>query len=444
MGYFDGFRNLVANLGTSRDKAAQGGYFLNLRDWQSLEAAYRTSPMARKIVDIPAEDAGREWREWQAEADQIGAIEAEEKRLGLQGKLIRAHKAARLYGGAAIYVGTRDTNPELPLNPQSVQRGGVQYLTVLSRLELSEGEIQNDPREPGFGLPSYYTMSAGNASLVRIHPSRLVVITGREVPSRSVTAQDSWGDSVLQSALDAILAEDGVQANIAALVHEAKVDVLSIPDLAGQMQRGGDVYTQQLTARLLLAAQLKGTNGMLVLDDKETYEQKSATFATLPDILDRFRQKVSAAAQIPMTLLYGTSPAGMNATGASDIRQYYDRVKTIQSLEIEPAMEILDECLIRSAIGDRPIEIHYNWRSLWQPTAKETAEVGKLLTESMKAAYDMQALPDEVIGRALVNGLTECGAFPGLEGYAAEYFAENGNGEPDDVEIGGPGSEDET
>ena len=89
MTIMDGLRNIVANLGTDRDKAAHSYYYNTTIADDQLVAMYRTSAIARNVVDLPAEDATREWREWQADAVQISAIEAEEMRLGLQGKTMQ-------------------------------------------------------------------------------------------------------------------------------------------------------------------------------------------------------------------------------------------------------------------------------------------------------------------------------------------------------------------
>ena len=96
MTIMDGLRNIVANLGTDRDKAAHSHYYNTTIADDQLVAMYRTSAIARNVVDLPAEDATREWREWQADAVQISAIEAEEMRLGLKEcdrlcKIGRAH-----------------------------------------------------------------------------------------------------------------------------------------------------------------------------------------------------------------------------------------------------------------------------------------------------------------------------------------------------------------
>ena len=93
----------------------------------------------------------------------------------------------------------------------------------------------------------------------------------------------------------------------------------------------------------------------------------------------------------------------------------------MQTLDLDPAMEIQNECLIRSALGNRPPELHWTWRPLFQVSAKERADMGKVLVDSAKVLYDMDILPQEAIAATIVNTLTESGAFPGLEGRVAEF-----------------------
>jgi phage-related protein (TIGR01555 family) len=428
----DGLQNVVANLGTGRDKASWSSYVQPVQDDNQLSAMYRGSAIARKIVDMPAEDAMREWREWQAEAAHISAIEAEENRLGLQAKAIKAKARARLFGGAAIYIGTDDQNIEEPLEPKRIKRGGLKYLTVLARHEITPGEIERDPRKAEYGKPRDYRM-ATDIGDVAIHPSRLVLFEGETLPDdRFAAMAQGWGDSSLTCCIEPVRNLDATMANIASLVFEAKVDVLGVPGLMDKLRDGGQAYESLLLKRATLAATGKGINGMLITDGDETYSQKSANFATLPDIATTFMQMTSAAASIPMTLLFGMSPGGLNASGDADTRGYYDRVKVMQALELQPAMSVLDECLIYSALGNRPAEIFYNWRPLWQPTTKERAETGKTIAETFVAISGLDLLPPEALGKAIVNGLTESGLAPGLEADVAEYFE---GGVPDNEEV---------
>ena len=423
----DSLTNLVSRMGTERDKAASSTYVLTLLTDDQIYAAYKTAWLPRKIVNIPAFDSVRAWRDWQAEGDQIVTIEAEEKRLGLQSKIYRARIKARLWGGAAVMIGTGDAAIAEPLDPSSVKKHGLRYLTVLSRRQLSAGdETELDTESPWYGLPKTYMLKSRSGEQTQIHPSRLVLFNGdgqlddeEDLPN----TYRGWGDSVLQSTLDAIKQSDGTAANIASLVFEAKIDIIRVPNFMASL--GDAKYRDKIVERATLAAMAKGINGTLLLDKEEEYESKSASFATLPDVLDRFLQIVAGAADIPATRLLGQSPAGMNATGESDLRNYYDRLSAMQELEMTPAMALLDECLIRSALGTRDKDIHYNWAPLWGMSEKEKADVFKTKADAARAiagtGTSPPLMPIEALSDALVNELIEDGSLSGLEAAINEY-----------------------
>ncbi|KAF0675083.1 DUF1073 domain-containing protein [Profundibacterium mesophilum] len=432
MRLMDGLVNLVSGMGTGRDKATGASYTHRGLSPAEIMTAYKGSALVRRVVDLPAEDAVREWREWQAEADQISRLEAEEDRLGLKGKVLEARKLARLMGGAAIMIGDGATDPAKPLQPARSANGGLRYLTVLEQDEIAPGPLGMDVMRPDFRLPLYWTV---NGTAQRIHPTRLAMFWGmpRLGTMHDASTMAGRGGSVLNGMLETVRNVDEVAANVLSLVYEAKVDVFGVPNLMENLRSRGDRYAEEVLSRTRLAATAKGINGMLIRDAEETYEQKSASFGALPDVMDRFMQLASAASGVPMTLLFGISPGGMNATGESDVRAYYDRVRVQQSLYTGPAMAALDEALIYSALGERPRSLHYTWRPLWQPTAAERANVGKTVAETMQIAAQIGDLSPEVISAALVNGLTETGAFPGLEAAAAEFRAIGGT-EPDEFE----------
>jgi len=415
----DGLVNLVANLGTPRDKAAATSYGLPLLTEQEAQNAYRGTWLARKVIDIPAMDACRKWRGWSADKAQITAIEAEEKRLGLQQKMLEAMIRARLGGGAALYIGTGQYDPMQPLKPESLSKGGVRHINVLSKRVLQAGELDRDPESAGYGRPSFYNLSSGTAGQLKIHPSRLVILQGAIKPDPELDTGDGWGDSVLLAISKAIKDADATAANIASLVFEAKVDIVKIPDFMEKL--ADSEFEQQMLQRLQLAMMAKGINGTLIMDAAEEYEQKQLQFGGLTDLLMAFMQLVSGASDIPMTRLLGQSPGGLNASGESDLRNYYDRISSNQELVLQPALQVLDECLIRSALGSRPAEVFYNWRSLWQTTDKERADIGKTTADTIKTIADTGLIPESVLVQVGANMLTEAGIAPGLEAEMLKY-----------------------
>lgn len=434
--FHDSLTSLVSRMGTDRDKAATVFYTQPfLTDEQAL-AAYRGSWLPRKIVDIPALDSCRKWRDWQAENNQIDLIEAEENRLNVKGKILEAMTKARLFGGAAIFIGTGDANPDTPLDLNNVGKGGLKYLTVLSRRDMTAGPIEQDVTSEFHGKPSYYEVTGANA-MVRIHPSRLVIFVGARQPDAlmTVNALDGWGDSILTATLDAIKNADSTAGNIASLIFEAKIDIIRIPNFMASL--GNAEYRTKLIERYTLANMSKGINGTLLLDKEEEYETKTAQLAGLTDILMAFMQIVSGAADIPVTRLLGQSPAGMNATGTSDMKNYHDRIQSIQQLEMTPAMHKMDECIIRSGLGSRPAEVFYTWAPLEQMSEKEQADIFKTKADAARSLAGTSTspplLPIDALSDALVNTFIEDGSLPGLEA-AIDEHGKLSEQEPDEDE----------
>ncbi|TAX45943.1 DUF1073 domain-containing protein (plasmid) [Rhizobium leguminosarum] len=420
----DSLTSLVSRMGTDRDKAATTFYAHTVMTDEQLIAAYSTAWLPRKIVDIPALDACRKWRDWQAKKPQIEAIEEEERRLNVKGRILEAAKKGRLFGGAAVYIGTGDTDPMQPLEVERVGKGGIRYLNVMTRRQLSAGEIDRNPESEWYGQPGYYKLSGANGLQVDIHPSRLVRFTGAMPADDEITGNpwQGWGDSVLQATLDAIKNADSTAGNIASLVFEAKIDIIRIPDFMASLNN--ETYRAKILERYTLANMSKGINGTLLLDKEEEYETKTAQLGGLTDILMAFMQIVSGAADIPVTRLLGQSPAGMNSTGTSDMKNYHDRIQSMQELEMQPAMMRLDECLERSADVVDP-DVYYQWAPLEQMSEKERSEIFKTTADAARqlvgTGTGQEIIPREAVSDALVNRLVEDGVLPGLDAAMEEY-----------------------
>ena len=113
----------------------------------------------------------------------------------------------------------------------------------------------------------------------------------------------------------------------------------------------------------------------------------------------------------------------MNATGASDMKNYHDRIQSIQELEIQPAMVRLDECLERSADVKDP-DVYYQWAPLEQMSEKERADIFKTTADAARqlvgTGTGQEIIPREAVSDALVNRLAD-GVLPGLDAAMEEY-----------------------
>lgn len=413
--FTDTFTALTGGMTQDRSKFKASTYTrVDYTDEQLLNA-YNGSALVSRVVDMPAEDETRMWREWQAEVDQITAIEDVETRHKVQMHVLEARQDARLFGDGYLYIDDGRDHKE-PLDPMSSP--GIRFLAKVDRWQIAEGEYDYDPMSDYYNRPKYYELMGGDTSLLRIHPSRVVHFVGRK--RKSIGGSRRLGQSVVATMFDDLKGFDAVMANVVDMTMEAKVDVMKIQGLMQKVTDPGELSALQ--AKLQLAMLTKATNGALILDmEDEDWQQKQISFATLPDIIDRFQMAAAGAAQIPRSRLFGVQTGGLGNAGESDTADYYDRIKSTQENETTPAMRILDDMIVKTALGNIPPEVHYNWRSLYQMDDKTRQEIGTAITGRYVSLYKEGIFPVELAFDQVVNELTESGVAPGLEAAAEEW-----------------------
>lgn len=426
----DGLENVVAGLGTDRDKRSYSVWAdPRILTRQELENMYRGSWLAKKIVNAVADDMTREWLHVTFDGEELGTtIEQAEKRFALKRKTNEALKWSRLYGGAVIIIGTRDRNLAKPLDVKNVRKGDLRYLHVVDRWRLSPaGSLNRDLESPNFGMPDSYVLAE---STVQVHHTRVLRFNGEKLPYFAWLRNAMWDDSVLQHVMDSLMNCDTTTQAIATMMFESNVDVVKSEGLADVLaQKDGEA---KLTKRFQVAALLKSFNRMLLLDGTESYEKKQNSFANLDKVIQQFMIDVSGAADIPMTRLFGQSAAGLNATGDNDVRNYYDMVSAKQEAELRPQLEYLYEVLVRSELGHMPEDFRFDFNPLWQLSETEQATV-----EKTRADRDQVYLNAGVVTEALVaRELKERGTYRNMTDNDIELVEELSKPMDENGEVG--------
>lgn len=419
----DGLQNVVAELGTPKDKASAWTYAVCYQSNIELENIYRSSWLGRKIVDVPVDDMTRSWRTWHTENALVDRIEAAERKFDVRAKMSEALRWARLFGASAIIVGTKSGRPDEPLDVERLAQGDLQFLHLAVAPALIVKEWETDFNSPHFGQPSLYTFIpsiSGNTATasVDVHASRVIPFTGVELPpnaSRGLTANGhtSWGDSVFTSILDTLVTAGSITSVIASLVLEAKLDVVKIADLGALLSTPGG--EDKIRKRFALAASLKSVNNMLLLGEGEEYDQKTLNFAGLSDIHIRIMQEVSGAADIPATRLLGQTPAGLQATGESDLRNYYDMIQARQETSLRRALERCDRVVFASEGIELPREAWFSFVPLWQETPTQKAENALKKAQATRALHGTGLIAEAALAKGVVSQLIEDGVYPSLD-----------------------------
>lgn len=407
----DGLENVVAGLGTDRDKRSYSIYGTPRKLIpQELENMYRSSWLAKKIINAAADDMTRAWRTIRSNEsnhEQVEKICQAEKRFGLKSKINDALCWARLYGGAAILIGTKDGLYSEPLVAETVKKGDLIWLRTIDsrRLTPNGGNLCADLTSENFGLPESYMLAEAGTL---IHHTRVIRFNGQKLPHFAWLQNNMWDDSELQHVLDSITNCDTATSSVASMLFEANVDVIKAEGLAEMLST--DNGTAKVTKRFQTAALMKSFNRTLLLDGAESYEKKSNTFSGLNLIMQEFMQDVSGAADYPMTRLFGRSAGGLNSTGNNDIRNYYDMLQAKQESELRPQLERIDAIMIRSELGAIPDDYGFTFNSLWQQSDKELADTNKVKAETDAIYYGLGVIDEGVIAA----DLKEAGTYTNL------------------------------
>lgn len=406
----DGWTNLLLGLGDPKKDARMRTFFREDRLLpDGCRALYGGNYLAAKLIDRPAADMVRAGFDLKAEKakDKAEKVEGDWRRLDVLGKFRQALQWERAYGGAMVLIGANDRQADLskPLNEAGIV--SVDYLNVFDSTEAHVTEWYENPLGEKFGEPRVYRLTpramgtAGISVMTDVHESRVLRFCG-PVPSRNALLHNQgWGDSILQR-VHGVLRDEGVTWEAAAaLVQDFSVAIYKIRGLQEAMASDNEGLVLK---RLNLLEMCKSfLRGVLLDADGEDYERKPTPLAGLPDVLDRFCMRVSSAGDMPVALVFGRSPGGLNgdSNGEADVRFYYDGIDDKRQTKVVPQLERLTRVIMLAKQGPTGGRELKNWqvctRPLWQPDALTTAQT-RLANAQADAAY-VQAgvlLPEEV------------------------------------------------
>lgn len=405
----DGFQNFAARVGVgagSQQDGAGFGFNFVSRNRIQMEAAYRGNWICGVTVDVVAEDMTRAGITINStiEPEAAQQIDAELDSLEVWNQLCDTVKWSRLYGGCIAVLLIDGQDVKTPLNVDSIDKDQFKGLLVLDRW-LVTPSLQNLVTEmgPDLGKPKYYSVANDAQALpnMTIHYSRVIRLEGVSLPYWQRIAENGWGQSILERIWDRIIAFDSTTEGAAQLVYKAHLRTVKIKGLRDIIGIGGKAY-EALIKNIEMIRQFQSNEGLTLLDTEDEFETTSYTFSGLSDMLLQFGQQLSGATQIPLVRLFGQSPAGLNSTGESDLRTYYDNVGRQQDRQLRSGVAKILDVLHRSLFGKPPPDdFTFDFAPLYEMNDKEKAEVVKAKSDAILAAFTEAVITKETALREL-------------------------------------------
>jgi len=381
----DGWISALSGLGhSSFDRREHVTFESDIVTIPEARELWRGDDLAARIIDtVPAESVREGFRVTSPDEEGLEITEKlmeDWKRLGLLNAIRMARSFERAYGGGAVLIGADDGQDlDKKLNVKAIK--SLDYVTWLEPDELHPLLWYSNVRGPNYGKVALfqlnpYVVGAGierelPRGLTNVHESRLLVFPGIQTSRMvSISANGGWGDSVLTRAKRVLRDFNLSWSAAGALVMDFATPIFKMKGLDQLIAMDRD---DEFKRRIQAAQMARSVLRAMLIDAEEEFTREQTPMSGLPELLDRFATRLAAAADMPVTLLMGQSPAGLNATGESDIRFFYDRTKGSQIRHEVPAIE-------------RFCELDLAWRKvkldkfsvepnpLWQPSEKEQAD----------------------------------------------------------------------
>lgn len=401
----DSWLNALTGVGLNRGKSAMvfRASASDYLDDRTLEDLYELDGVASRIVRAPCVHALRHGVIVSTGDPQVDTkIKARMEELDAVNALRRAWQWARLYGGGAVFVGADDgKDPREPLDINNIQ--SVRFTVDTDRIELQPSDWETDPLKATFGKPKTYRLTrnatGGGSQHAQVHASRLIRFDGVEPTKRRRQYLHGWGDSVLQRVYVDLQQARGAYAAVAGLMHESSQGVFKMKDLMSMISGDKD---DTFKRRMELMDMSRSVARAILIDEDETYERIEVGALTgLVEAMDRFTNMVSASSEIPVTVLMGQAPAGLNATGESDIRSWYDAVAAEREAMLRSRVERMVKLLLRAKDGPTGGVEPPGWKvtfpPLWQSTPSEDADLRQKVAATDQIYIDKGVItPEEV------------------------------------------------
>jgi uncharacterized protein len=339
-------------------------------------------------------DAGKRW------------LDRAEELFGFSQKLKQILIESRGYGGVAVVPLTNDPGDLTAPLGQVSQINSIHWAEPDSAHPLT---WDRDPTSPTFGRPIDWqvvlTFPGGGLTVSeRLHSSRVLPVLGGVWTRRERSRRKYWPRSVLTPAVSAILQYRAAMRNSGVLVSDMSQAIYKVAGLKRMISKAAGAGAEDLKAWMQLQDRLRSTLRALVIDagtkdtPGEDFTRVATPLSDIPNLLDRFALGVSEVLDMPVTKLFGMSPAGLSTDDLSGQKNWNRKVDNYRTSAVEPLLRALVGLLSRDArMPELPEGWTVEWPSLWTFTPIEEA-AAKLTVAQADAVYiDRGAVSAEAV-----------------------------------------------
>lgn len=341
----------------------------------------------RAVPETTAKEMTREWGrlklkddenldedEKKAKTERISKINDAMEKHDIRSKIRSVIEHDMTLGRGQLYVRLKHADPSLPMpiNARVIKKGSLDGFRVIDPMWTTPSAYNaNDPLADDFYVPNKWFVLGKE-----VHSDRLLTMIMRPVTDMLKPAYNFGGISMLQLMKPYVQRYQRTADSISEVVHSFSMTILAT-DMANILADGDSAA--QLFLRAGMLTQFKSNSNALFLDkDSEEVSQINTPLTGLPELFTKSHEQVAAPSHMPLVVLTGATPGGLNASSEGEIRIWYDHLSALQEAHVRPILKPVIDVIQLDLFGDIDDSIHFEFNDLYQLTDKERAEVQEI------------------------------------------------------------------
>ncbi|AOR76332.1 anti-CBASS protein Acb1 family protein [Novosphingobium resinovorum] len=393
----------------------------------------------RKVASIWADHCTRKWIKIHGDDEKVKELTAKLEDLKVRDLFREAIEKECHFGRMQIFVDFGDWNDDIEIAaPLAIRKEKITQKRPLKAIRLVEPMWSypgvygsTDPLAPDFYKPKEWYVSGR-----RVHSSRLLTLVGHDVPNMLKPAYAFGGVSLTQMCKPYVDNWLRTRQAVSDLVNAFSVMVLATD--MDQVLQANLTATQNLYQRLDVFNATRDNRGIFALNkNSEEFSNVSAPIAGLHELQAQSQEQMSSVSSIPLVILLGITPKGLNASSEGEFRVFYDAILGYnEKVVADPLRKIIDMVQL-SLWGDIDPEITFEFESLWEMSDKDKADIRKSDADAAAIYLEHGVVDAEEERERLRNDETSMYHGVNLEGAAPEDNDEDTEGEGDEDEVTG-------
>lgn len=356
--------------------------------------------LIRACIQTVSDDLSRKWIKVDGCQDpqKLEIIENELKKLHVKDLFHKAVTTTGYMGGAFIFIDTGEDDLTLPLaiNDLSAELkdGAKVKFVVVDPVNVSPIEYNCiDPLRDDYMRPRMWQVLGR-----RVHASRLLTFVENQPPMLLKPNYNFLGIPQAQILWDYVMHFNQTRASTARLLEKISLLVVQTDmDAVLSDEHGIELFD----AKMEFLERYRNNDSVFVCDkESEGVMNVQTTIAGCTDVVRQSLELIACINRTPAVKLLGISPSGFNATGESDLKNYYDYIASKQELYREQIQTIINIIQLVE-FGNIDPAITFKFEPLNEENKASQAMTAQTKIGALTQLVDRQAMSAEELRTAV-------------------------------------------